>query len=61
MLSDFLWQGKRAKIAMSTLQTAKNKGGLRLFDIRKKQTALKIQWVKRITEDMHFKQCFTSH
>ena len=48
MIDEFIWQGKKAKIARGTLQKSKNCGGKRLFDIRSKQATLKIQWVPRI-------------
>ena len=41
----YVWAGKRAKIAYHSLQACKEHGGLRLVNLRKKQTALLIRWV----------------
>ena len=57
MVREFIWCGKKPKIALKTLQLPKEKGGLRLFDIRSKQKSLKIQWVKRALENEFFRNC----
>lgn len=44
-LRKFLWDGKRAKIKLSTLYNLKEFGGLGLIDIRCEDIALKAQWV----------------
>ena len=58
MVGNFLWGNKSAKIAKDTLQKDKMNGGLRLFDLRSKQAALKINWVKKIETDDMFRYCF---
>ena len=58
IISKFIWEGKKPKITLKTLQAAKENGGLRLFDIRNKQKALKVQWVKRIESNVYFKESF---
>ena len=58
IMSEFLWLGKRPKISKNILQSSKRKGGVRLFDIRRKQKTLKIMWVKRLQTNVFFKECF---
>ena len=48
MMENFLWNGKRSKIPLKVLQRSKARGGLRLFDIRARQCALKAKWVRQI-------------
>ena len=57
ILDDFLWKGKKAKIAKETLYQGKTKGGLRLFNIQFKQEALKIEWIKTIQRNNFFRNC----
>ena len=45
ILRDFIWSGKRAKIALETLKKDRRDGGLRLVDLRAKQAAIKISWI----------------
>ena len=47
MITEFIWDGKKAKIAYRTLIRSKEEGGLQLVDVSKKDEALKIAWVKR--------------
>ena len=54
LLLDFIWDGKRAKIPMEIVQGEKLQGGLGLFDIRKKDLALKINWIVRIQKSEAF-------
>ena len=60
IIKNFLWGDKRPKIALQTLQLPRKQVGLRLFDIRNKQKALKIAWVKNIISDQYFHDCFTN-
>ena len=57
-IDEYLWKGKRARIAKNTLQASKSKGGVRLFDIERKQMALKINWIPKICNDVFFNYCF---
>ena len=51
MIIDFLWEGRRPKIAIKILQAPKNCGGAGLIDIRKKDMALKVSWVQILQAD----------
>ena len=44
LIREFLWNGRKAKIAYSTLQNPKEEGGLNLVNLRKKDIALKATW-----------------
>ena len=50
IIHKFLWKGKRARIAMSTLTKKKNQGGLKLVDLVAKQNALKISWIFKLNQ-----------
>ena len=43
-IRNFIWNGKKAKIALSILQNPKDQGGLNLVNLRTKDTALKATW-----------------
>ena len=49
LVTDFLWDGKKAKIAYTTLIKSIPLGGLKLTDLRTKEKALKLIWVKKAT------------
>ena len=61
IMRKFIWQGKKPKIALDTLQLPKKYGGLWLFSIRDKKWSLNIQWVKRIQEQKFYKECFVNN
>ena len=48
---DFLWSGKKPKIARETLYRDYSQGGLRLVNLQAKQSALKINWVFECEHD----------
>ena len=48
---DFLWSGKKSKIALKTLQAPKSQGGLQLIDLKIKEAALKISWIQILRDD----------
>ena len=48
LVKDFLWEGKKAKIAYSVLLGNKVDGGLGLCDLDKKDQALKMQWIFKL-------------
>ena len=41
---EFLWNGKKSKIAYGILQNPKDQGGLNLVNLKKKDTSLKATW-----------------
>ena len=51
MINNFLWQGKRPKIAITDLQASKNLGGMELVDFELKDKSLKASWVKHLMAD----------
>ncbi len=51
VIRDYIWDGKTPKIAYSTLISPRNQGGLKLVDLQKKDSALKIQWIKRLSKN----------
>ena len=50
-MNKFLWNNKRAKITMKTLQLDKKDGGLRLTNLRIRERSIKISWVKILEND----------
>lgn len=50
MLFDYLWDNKPHKIKKEVVTMPKTLGGLAMVDINKKNTALKLSWVKRIID-----------
>ena len=51
IMSNFIWEGGKAKIPLKILQGNKEQGGLGLFNLEKKDKALKVNWVNRISHD----------
>ena len=49
---DFIWEGKPAKIKRKTIISGISQGGLRMMDFEIMNKALKIAWIKRITENV---------
>ena len=47
-LEKFLWNGRKAKIPLKTLQAAKSSGGLQLVDLTKKDKAVKVSWIRQL-------------
>ena len=45
LVTNFLWQGKKAKIPTAVLQQNKQKGGLKLVNIVEKQRSFYMKWV----------------
>lgn len=58
IISNFLWNGKRAKISRTSLERPTSMGGLGLHSITSRVKTAKITWLKRIieppTEPWHF-------
>ena len=51
LMRDFLWGGKKPKIAFDTLTQEINKGGLKLCNFQVKIKSLLLSWVKRLLSD----------
>lgn len=49
--TDFLWDGKRPKIAHSTLVQTIENGGLKLLDLKIRVEVNLLQWVRRMTTE----------
>ena len=47
---DFIWEGKPAKIRRKSIINDISHGGLKVVDFKIMDKALKIAWIKRITE-----------
>ena len=56
-IHNFLWNGKKARIAMKTLTKDRKQGGLRLVDIEARQSALKTSWILRLESDHFLATC----
>ena len=54
MIRNFLWKNGRPKIAYNQLVQETHKGGLKLIDLKTKEQALKIKWVKLAMEPKEF-------
>ena len=53
-IREFLWNGKKAKIAYEILQNPKKEGGLNLVNLRKKDIALKATWPKILEKEEEY-------
>ena len=53
IVTNFLWEGKKPKIAYSTLIKDYSEGGLRLADLEIKNIAMKAKWVKKSITTSH--------
>ena len=43
-ISNFIWNGRKAKIGLKTLQLDKENGGATLVDLWERDKAMKISW-----------------
>ena len=50
-IEQFIWNNKRPKIQLKTLQSNKKEGGLGLVNLETKDNALKTKWIKIINTD----------
>lgn len=48
---NFLWNGKRAKIAYKTLTLPTERGGLRLMDLESRVEVNLLQWIRRVLKN----------
>ena len=56
IIRDYLWSGKKAKIAFKTLQNPKKEGGLNLVNLQRKETALKATWPNILLKEHQYSQ-----
>ena len=54
IIRDFLWNGKKSKIAFSILQNPKDQGGLNLVSLTKKDKALKATWPQILLQESQY-------
>ena len=52
-ISKFIWNGRRAKIPLKTLQKSVKCGGLNLVDIKRRAQALMCSWTKKLQLDQN--------
>lgn len=60
VISGYIWNNGKVRITHRLLCTDKSRGGLRLVDLRKRQMALKTQWVVFIVNDAFWSTLFYS-
>ena len=51
LFREFIWNGKKSKISLMSLQKKREQAGLRLVDIKAKQDTLRVAWVYRINDN----------
>ena len=54
VIRDFLWDGKKSKIAFSILQNPKDQGGLGLVNFKLKEIALKATWPQILQQEEEY-------
>ena len=54
MIREFIWNGKKSKIAYINLQNSKKDGGLNLVNLDRKDKALKVTWVKTLQCEVEY-------
>ena len=54
MIREYIWGGKKSKIAYNILQNSKENGGLRLVNLRNKDIALKSTWPQILDTEQHY-------
>ena len=56
LMYKFIWDNKPSKIDKKTLKKDYDEGGIKMIDIRKFLTTLKISWLHRLLENENFKK-----
>ena len=54
IIRDFLWNGKKSKIAYNILQMPKREGGLNLVSLKRRDKALKATWVEILNQEEQY-------
>ena len=57
IIREYLWSGKKAKIALETLQKDKSQGGTRLVNLTAKQDAIKVSNIFKLENDLFLEKC----
>ena len=57
-INNYLWKNRKPKILLKVLQLPVTDRGLGLIDIRKKDIAMKVQWVKCMIKEDNIKDLF---
>ena len=57
IIREFIWKGKKPKIALATLQNLKHQGGLKLVNLLAKQDTIKISWIFKLESDSLLREC----
>ena len=56
IIRDYIWDGKKSKIALGILQLPKQEGGLNLVDLKKKDISLKATWPRILHEEVEYEK-----
>ena len=54
LIRDYIWGGKKAKVAYRTLQNSKVHGGVNLINLEKKDMTLKTTWPKILSKETEY-------
>ena len=54
MIRNFIWNGRKSKIAYSILQNPKKEGGLNLVELTKKDKSLKATWPQILSQEQEY-------
>ena len=56
IIENFLWNGRKPKIKLTTLQANYEQGGLKLVNLALKDKSLKAKWVQLISQDPYLRE-----
>ena len=54
IIRDYIWSGKKSKVALRILQNPKDQGGLQLVNLRNKEIALKATWPQILYKEQQY-------
>ena len=57
VIKEFIWKGKKPKIALETLTKSREQGGIRLVDLSVKQEVIQINWIFMLENDLFLSEC----
>ena len=55
LITNFIWNNGKSKVALSKLQNNKKNGGLKLVNLKLKDESLKASWVINVSEDNYLR------